>query len=115
MLLGRVRILKLQLQRQKNTNKLSFIVMSLAIRQVWNHVMMTLCGGSREMLVAFQSASCVNFDIMNIMLSRSWLMGGLRAAMSDQLVAESGDARIAPTMTKTSGKLRTGASMSRGH
>eukprot|EP00959_Pyramimonas_sp_CCMP1952_P379501 7949500-Pyramimonas_sp.AAC.1 len=36
-------------------------------------------------------------------------MGGFRAAMSDQLVTKSGDARTAQMMTKTSGKLRTDA------
>eukprot|EP00959_Pyramimonas_sp_CCMP1952_P464695 9487054-Pyramimonas_sp.AAC.1 len=33
-------------------------------------------------------------------------MGGLRAAMGDQLVAKSGDVRVAQMMPKTSGELR---------
>eukprot|EP00959_Pyramimonas_sp_CCMP1952_P469316 9494739-Pyramimonas_sp.AAC.2 len=47
---------------------------------------------------------------MKIKIARSRPLGGLRAAMSDQLAAKSGDARIDQMMmTKTSGKLRTSA------
>eukprot|EP00959_Pyramimonas_sp_CCMP1952_P090709 1898984-Pyramimonas_sp.AAC.1 len=61
------------------------------------------------MLANFQDASSTNLDIMKIIISRSRPTGGLRAAMSDQLVAKSGDVRIAQMMTKMSGKLKNDA------